>query len=1177
MSISQRRAALTHHDTEAARRVAGVDPTIFWAYKPGDRVLSREGLLGTVQDVLDGPNAGDNIYIVALDAGMGGGEYGENEISPAPGSRVAVRSFGEPDEDLEPREAVGDQPHVASEDYPELAHILVDRPPLAHAVKVASFMATDGQGNVLGGPYDRADQARDAHPGADIHPYSDQQPWNGWGTGEEADTDAFALGLTATVTPVSIQPTGGIMDKIVDGIDKRLPADKRYDPRGNWSFDWCRFRKRERCYFPKELDYEATKKEGYAVWVPFDRGRCLRPTWDEQRACPVGEPGPNSGEPNSLLDATIPYDEGGQRGGIPAQASLMPPPGDADLIAVANRSADFRFEFTSAWKDVREKAKRIRAEGGVRILSSTGSTITAEVKGDEHVYQTTLMRQPGRQAVALWDCGCEWAKYAWGRSGRWKRYEGRMCSHALALNFEAQAQEWMGGTIHEQADAPAWTDGVKTILPSRERPSAWQIGQPRRAALSAEAMAPIKANPSMEEIVAWYSAQARSEEPKITRLIEGLAVHNGGKAEGLQFRFKKPEKILDKIKRKNFSTGDPRSWIDDALRYTIVFHPSIYSAQVQDTLYGLQEGGYKIVEESNSWLRGDPYSDLKYVFEAPSGMHFELQFHTQESLDLKERALHQMYEEFRDTSTPLKRRQELFDTMTAYWDHVEIPPDVLEYPVEKRYLRPVATSSDLQRSLAEVIKEAWNGQGVMGNVRGEVVQVLALLPDGMVRIQGGECVPASSVLHPRFSPTRGLTPRSAALMKAAEINPSDPNEGLRLVQEECEKGNHTHSGLVIKAVDTGRVLLTQRTPYADDPEGVNGRWEFPGGGIEDGQTALESAIREFTEETGLTLPEDARVDGCYSTGPYMAVIVLVPNESWTTNAQLLTFETMGIGWFHPDHIEGADIARKEMDDAEWDMVREAVHHVSWTEPGTTAYDAHTTLNNAVRDGDVTKPKKCSKCGKGGRINGHHADYSKPLDVDWVCDSCHQKEHNAALAQVDTTVLQPGEWSSVQFWVDAEQPLDFVDPLAVEPMVPLPTQAILHEEPEPALPEVYGSEAEPDAADLMVQAALAANGAAAPPIAAGLEWLMQGGGGPAHEQASSDIAAAAAQFLATGERPQAPGIQTSAAKVFSPAEQQKIINEGEDRVAANLASLDIAGTHYEALEATLKATDDDFLW
>jgi hypothetical protein len=69
--------------------------------------------------------------------------------------------------------------------------------------------------------------------------------------------------------------------------------------------------------FPRSLNEEATRLEGYAVWVPEDRGFCPRDSWQSQKECPVYEPGPNSGDPLARLDATIPYEEGGQHGGRP--------------------------------------------------------------------------------------------------------------------------------------------------------------------------------------------------------------------------------------------------------------------------------------------------------------------------------------------------------------------------------------------------------------------------------------------------------------------------------------------------------------------------------------------------------------------------------------------------------------------------------------------------------------------------------------------------------------------------------------------------------------------------------------------------------------------------------------------------------------------------------------------
>ena len=54
------------------------------------------------------------------------------------------------------------------------------------------------------------------------------------------------------------------------------------------------------------------------------------------------------------------------------------------------------------------------------------------------------------------------------------------------------------------------------------------------------------------------------------------------------------------------------------------------------------------------------------------------------------------------------------------------------------------------------------------------------------------------------------------------------------------------------------------------------------------------------------------------------------------------------------------------------------------------YKAHTALNNAVRDGRVVKPLVCDCCSKEKRLHGHHHDYSKPLDVTWLCVICHKQ-------------------------------------------------------------------------------------------------------------------------------------------------------------------------------------------
>ena len=51
--------------------------------------------------------------------------------------------------------------------------------------------------------------------------------------------------------------------------------------------------------------------------------------------------------------------------------------------------------------------------------------------------------------------------------------------------------------------------------------------------------------------------------------------------------------------------------------------------------------------------------------------------------------------------------------------------------------------------------------------------------------------------------------------------------------------------------NSGQILLMWRQPW--DSEG--GLWDVPGGGIDPGETMIESALREFKEESGIRLSE----------------------------------------------------------------------------------------------------------------------------------------------------------------------------------------------------------------------------------------------------------------------------------------------------------------------------------
>ena len=56
------------------------------------------------------------------------------------------------------------------------------------------------------------------------------------------------------------------------------------------------------------------------------------------------------------------------------------------------------------------------------------------------------------------------------------------------------------------------------------------------------------------------------------------------------------------------------------------------------------------------------------------------------------------------------------------------------------------------------------------------------------------------------------------------------------------------------------------------------------------------------------------------------------------------------------------------------------------------YAAHVLFRNAVRDGKIVRENVCSVCKSTYKVEGHHDDYTKPLEVRWLCEKCHKQWH-----------------------------------------------------------------------------------------------------------------------------------------------------------------------------------------
>ena len=60
--------------------------------------------------------------------------------------------------------------------------------------------------------------------------------------------------------------------------------------------------------------------------------------------------------------------------------------------------------------------------------------------------------------------------------------------------------------------------------------------------------------------------------------------------------------------------------------------------------------------------------------------------------------------------------------------------------------------------------------------------------------------------------------------------------------------------------------------------------------------------------------------------------------------------------------------------------------------------AHLYVELAIEYGHLTRPNNCSKCKIECKPQGHHPDYSKPLEVIWLCPKCHSFEHRINYAE-----------------------------------------------------------------------------------------------------------------------------------------------------------------------------------
>lgn len=159
-------------------------------------------------------------------------------------------------------------------------------------------------------------------------------------------------------------------------------------------------------------------------------------------------------------------------------------------------------------------------------------------------------------------------------------------------------------------------------------------------------------------------------EPKVSKDMGEIAEMFGSELLGYDFRVKSAKSFLRKMQK------EPNAEIKDNVRYTFKMEENpvkLYS----DVVSELQKRGYEEIITKNYWMVDKPpYRGINSNFRTPDGNIIEVQYHTPESIDVKEKKSHQLYEMQRqyDEGTPEYEKYE--KQIQEVWDNVKRPEGI---------------------------------------------------------------------------------------------------------------------------------------------------------------------------------------------------------------------------------------------------------------------------------------------------------------------------------------------------------------------------------------------------------------------------------------------------------------------------------------------------------------------
>jgi hypothetical protein len=240
---------------------------------------------------------------------------------------------------------------------------------------------------------------------------------------------------------------------------------------------------------------------------------------------------------------------------------------------------------------------------------------------------------------------------------------------AYAAHEESAHSDTRSATADADADCGSWTKALPSLR------AAWEHHQDRYPERE-------RATPRTHADGSWSSGETRTLTPEQNAEATKACtdIHDEGERvalpamrqieaadpdrhlAGLEHMLKKADRLKEKIAdvlllESHLSPREALDKVPDSVRYTFTYSSDAYADGVRADVERLKAGGFEQIKLKNLWSSSQ-YKGINTQWRRPeTGLRFEVQFHTQESLQAKE-LTHGTYERLRrpeNETTPVER------------------------------------------------------------------------------------------------------------------------------------------------------------------------------------------------------------------------------------------------------------------------------------------------------------------------------------------------------------------------------------------------------------------------------------------------------------------------------------------------------------------------------------------